>query len=138
MLRQKLHKFKFNGIEKKRNKSIIRQGIIGVKTLNVGKLTKNEVESSRKVITKYTKRNCKIWIKLNQTFPLTKKNISSRMGKGIGKFYKSIYFLKKGNVIFEVLYNTLISKYLVKNFLKKACKKLSIQVAIYYRNIKGI
>ena len=60
------------------------------------------------------------------------------MGKGIGKFYKSIYFLKKGNVIFEVLYNTLISKYLVKNFLKKACKKLSIQVAIYYRNIKGI
>jgi ribosomal protein L16/L10AE len=60
MLRQKLHKFKFNGIEKKKNKSIIRQGIIGVKTLNVGKLTKNEVESSRKVITKYTKRNCKI------------------------------------------------------------------------------
>ena len=135
---QKYHKLKFICEEKKKTKSFILEGIIGLKTLDYCFLTKNQIESTRKVINKYLKRNCKIWIKLNKSIPITKKNISSRMGKGIGKIHNFIYIVKKGMIIFELLYSTLVSKNLIKTVLITASQKLPISTSIYYRKINGI
>lgn len=135
---QKYHKLKFISEEKKKTKSFILEGIIGLKTLKHCFLTKNQIESTRKVINKYLKGNCKIWIKLNNSIPTTKKTISSRMGKGIGKINNYIYIVKKGMVIFELLYSTLISKNLIKTVLIIASRKLPISTSIYYKKINGI
>jgi len=111
---------------------------LGLKALKHCFLTKNQVESTRKVINKYLKRNCKIWIKLNKSIPTTKKAISSRMGKGIGKINNYIFIVKKGMIICELLYSTLITENLMKTVLKTASRKLPILTSIYYKKINGI
>jgi len=60
------------------------------------------------------------------------------MGKGIGKLNKYIYIIKKGMVIFELLYSTLLSRNVIKNILKVASFKLPIMTSIYYKKLKGI
>jgi len=60
------------------------------------------------------------------------------MGKGIGKINNYIYIVKKGMVIFELLYSTLISKNLIKTVLIIASRKLPISTSIYYKKINGI
>jgi len=138
VVKQKYHKLKFIGEEKKKIKAFIKEGLIGLKALSYSFITKNQIESTRKVINKYTKRNCKVWIKLNKPRPITKKSISVRMGKGIGKLNKYIYIIKKGMVIFELLYSTLLSRNVIKNILKVASFKLPIMTSIYYKKLKGI
>ena len=138
MIKQKQHKLKFIKEEKKKSKSFVREGLIGLKALKYNYMTQNQIESARKIINKYTKRNCKIWIKVYYLIPQTRKNISARMGKGIGKIYKYIYIIKKGMIIFELLYSTLLLKNVMKNTLLIASHKLPVSTAIYFKKIKGI
>lgn len=138
MLKQKYHKLKFIEEEKKKTKSVLSDGLIGLKALQYNFITKNQIESARKVISKHTKRNCKVWIKLNKAIPTTKKSISARMGKGIGKVNKYIYIIKKGMIVFELFYTTLLSKNLIKNVLNIASRKLPILTIVYYKKVKGI
>jgi ribosomal protein L16/L10AE len=58
------------------------------------------------------------------------------MGKGKGGFIDPIFNLKKGTIIFELIYSTIISVVLLEKALKKAGKKLSIPVEIYKKNLK--
>jgi len=60
VVKQKYHKLKFIGEEKKKIKAFIKEGLIGLKALSYSFITKNQIESTRKVINKYTKRNCKV------------------------------------------------------------------------------
>lgn len=138
MLRQKIHKLRYKVAEKKETKCIIKQGIIGLKIMKMGKISKNQVESARKVIVKHTKRNCKIWIRLDSSIPLTKKSISSRMGKGIGKFYKSIFLVKKGAIIFEVFFSLILSKHFLKIVLRKSAQKIPLSIKITCKKVLGI
>jgi len=47
-------------IEKNKLESIIKEGIIGLKSLGYGQIKDNELESARMCITRFTKRNCKL------------------------------------------------------------------------------
>jgi ribosomal protein L16/L10AE len=58
------------------------------------------------------------------------------MGKGKGAVTAYIFNLKKGTIIFEVIYSTIISMSLLEKVLKKAGKKLSIPVKVYKKNLK--
>jgi len=58
------------------------------------------------------------------------------MGKGKGVFIGSVFNLKKGSVIFEIIYSTIVSMTMLEKALKKAGKKLSIPVKIYKKNVK--
>jgi ribosomal protein L16/L10AE len=60
------------------------------------------------------------------------------MGKGIGKIHSFIYIVKKGMIIFELLYSTLVSRNLIKAVLITASRKLPISTSIYYKKINGI
>jgi ribosomal protein L16/L10AE len=60
MLKQKRYKLKFVKEEKKKTKSFVLEGLVGLKVLNHSFLTKNQIEAARKVINKHMKRNCKI------------------------------------------------------------------------------
>jgi len=47
-------------IEKNKSRSVIKEGIIGLKSLGYGQIQSNELESARMCIVRFTKRNCKL------------------------------------------------------------------------------
>lgn len=132
-------KHKNINIYKQRNKKngYVAQGLIGLKAISYGIVTKYQLESIRKVIVRKTKRNCKIWIKLSCTTPITKKSKGSRMGKGTGEVDSYIYNIKKGEIILEVLFNGLISEKTLVDILLIASNKLPIAIKINSKYINN-
>jgi large subunit ribosomal protein L16 len=77
-------------------------GAFGLKALESGKLNSKQIESARKVITRYMKRAGKLWIKVFPHTPVTKKPAEVRMGSGKGNVEYYIAKIKPGRIIFEI------------------------------------
>lgn len=77
-------------------------GAFGLKALESGKLNSRQIESARKVITRYMKRAGKLWIKVFPHTPITKKPAEVRMGKGKGSVEYYVAKIKPGRIIFEI------------------------------------
>lgn len=92
--KSKLKNFKHN--------SKLNFGKFGLKTLEAGSLNLRQIESARKIISKKTERQSKIWVKISFNYFLTKKPLGTRMGKGKGKITFSYAKIKKGSIIFEI------------------------------------
>ena len=122
--------------EKRKIASTIKEGILGLKSLGTKQITSYQIEAARRCISRLTKRNSKLWIRVKCNVVKTKKSIGSRMGKGKGVFIGYTFNIKKGTVIFEVIYSTIISMTLLEKALLKAGKKLSTPVKIYKKNLK--
>jgi len=97
---KKIKKGKLKKFEFKSNK--LRFGSIGLKALESGTLTYNQIESARQIISKKTKRKSKIWIKIFTYLPITSKPIGIRMGKGKGKISCWGAKIATGTIIFEL------------------------------------
>lgn len=77
-------------------------GAFGLKALEPGKLNSRQIESARKVITRYMKRAGKLWIKVFPHTPITKKPAEVRMGSGKGNIEYYVAKIKPGRIIFEI------------------------------------
>lgn len=77
-------------------------GSFGLKALEPGKLNSKQIESARKVVTRYMKRAGKLWIKVFPHTPVTKKPAEVRMGSGKGNVEYYIAKIKPGLIIFEI------------------------------------
>ena len=77
-------------------------GSFGLKSLESGKLSSRQIESARKVITRYMKRAGKLWIVVFPHTPVTKKPAEVRMGKGKGNIEYYAAKIKPGRIIFEI------------------------------------
>ena len=84
---KKLHKKKLL-YKISKNSSLIKYGAYALKALVSGILTPTQVEASRRVLSRETHRVGKINIRINFNFPVTKKPLLSRMGKGSGPIKK--------------------------------------------------
>jgi large subunit ribosomal protein L16 len=80
----------------------IKFGSFGLKSLEPGKLNSKQIESARKVITRYMKRAGKLWIMVFPHTPVTKKPAEVRMGSGKGNVEYYIAKIKPGRIIFEI------------------------------------
>ena len=138
MIKKKYHKIKKIYIQKNKNNSGIKEGILGLKSLKHGLITDNQIESARKIITKFTRRICKIWIKINKPLPITNKGIGTRMGKGVGNICAYIYYIQKGTILLELIYSTFFSHIFIKEILLCSIKKLPIPFKISFKKIKGL
>ncbi len=67
-----------------------------------GKINSKQIESARKVITRYMKRAGKLWIMVFPHTPVTKKPAEVRMGSGKGNVEYYIAKIKPGRIIFEI------------------------------------
>ena len=83
-------------------------GVLCIKSLGYGVITSNQLEALRRCILRKIKRKGIVWIRVQCTYPVTKKSIGSRMGKGVGPVKSHIFNMKQGRVLLEV--QTLISK----------------------------
>lgn len=66
-----------------------------------GELTGRQLESCRRVFSRLTGRQGKIWIKVFPDFSYTKKPNESRMGKGKGEPSSWVVKVSPGRIIFE-------------------------------------
>ena len=77
-------------------------GAFGLKTLERGKLTSRQIEAARVALTRYMKRDGKVWIRIFPDKPVTKKPAETRMGKGKGAPESWVAVVKRGRILFEI------------------------------------
>src|SRR5437660_2422919 len=77
-------------------------GDYGLKALECGWVTDREIEAGRIAITRFIKRNGRIWIRLFPDKPITKKPQETRMGKGKGAPEQWVAVVRPGKVLFEM------------------------------------
>ncbi|MEN3040234.1 MAG: 50S ribosomal protein L16 [Bacteroidia bacterium] len=76
-------------------------GSFGLKALDGGLITSRQIEAARVALTRFLRREGKIWIRIFPHKPITRKPLEVRMGKGKGnvEFYAAV--VKAGTVLFE-------------------------------------
>lgn len=82
--------------------STISYGSFAIKTTEVGFITSRQIESARVAITRYMKREGKVWIRIFPDKPITSKPAEVRMGKGKGAPSHWVAPIKPGRIMFEI------------------------------------
>ena len=106
-------------------------GFIALKSIENAKLTYNQIEACRKAIRRILKKKGMVYIRIFTNISVTKKPLSTRMGKGKGSHSHWIAIVKKGQVICELISDNYKKAY---RALLEASSKLPIKVNIT-RNI---
>ena len=65
-------------------------------------MTAREIEAGRIAITRFIKRNGRIWIRMFPDKPITKKPQETRMGKGKGAPEAWVMVVKPGRILYEM------------------------------------
>ena len=82
--------------------STISFGSFGLKTLEESYITSRQIEAARIAMTRYMKREGKVWIRIFPDKPLTSKPAEVRMGKGKGAPSHWVAPVKPGRIMFEL------------------------------------
>ena len=77
-------------------------GSFGLKSLESHWVTSRQIEATRRVLTRYTRKGGKIWIRIFPDKPVTKKGGEIPMGKGKGTVDHYVAVVKPGMVMFEM------------------------------------
>ena len=99
---------KHRKVQKGRNRgkatrgNTVTEGEFGLQTLEAAAITGNQIEAARVAMTRYMKRDGKVWIKVFPDKPVTKKPAETRMGKGKGSPEFWVAVVKPGRVLFEL------------------------------------
>ena len=97
---RKQHKMPTKGIAIKGG--TISFGSFALKSLEIGRITNRQLESARIAMTRYMKREGKVWIRIFPDKPITKKPQEVRMGKGKGPLDHWVAVVKPGKIMFEI------------------------------------
>lgn len=81
--------------------STIAFGSFGLKSLDQGFISAKTIEAARVAMTRYMKREGKVWIRIFPDKPLTRKPAEVRMGKGKGAPDRWVAVVKPGTILFE-------------------------------------
>lgn len=127
--RRYFHKTSFKGTAKGNKKNNF--GDFGLMACEGNWITNNQIESARKVISRYVKNFGKIFINIFPHLPKTKKPLETRMGSGKGSVDKYVATVKKGTVMFEIKLNELEKhKEIAIEALKQSAYKLPIRCKV--------
>ncbi len=77
-------------------------GSVGVVATTHSWVTSRQIESARRVLTRYVRRGGKVWIRIFPDRPVTKKGSEVPMGKGKGAPDHYVCTVKPGTVMFEI------------------------------------
>ena len=105
-------------------------GEYGLKAIDCGWISANQIEASRKAITHATKRNGRVWIRIFPDKPFTEKGAGAPLGAGKGDVKGYVCVVRPGRVMFEV---SGIAETDAHQALKLAAAKLPIRAKIVKR-----
>ncbi len=77
-------------------------GEFGLQAMDRGWITSQQIEASRRAITRFIKRGGKLWIRVFPDRPVTKKPAETRMGSGKGNPELWVAVVRPGRVMFEL------------------------------------
>tara|TARA_B110000196_G_C21013249_1_gene599007 strand:- start:84 stop:503 length:420 start_codon:yes stop_codon:yes gene_type:complete len=105
-------------------------GSFGLKTMDEGFITSRQIEAARVALTRYMKREGKVWIRIFPDKPMTSKPAEVRMGKGKGAPSHWVAPVKPGRVMFEA---SGVSQEVAKEALRLAAQKLPVRTKFVVR-----
>ena len=129
-------KVKFRKVQRGRMKgkawtgSRVSFGDYALKALECGWVTDREIEAGRIAITRFIKRNGRIWIRMFPDKPITKKPQETRMGKGKGAPDQWVMVVKPGRILYEM---EGVPEKDARQALRLAAHKLSIKTRFVKR-----
>lgn len=125
---RKAHKGRVRGIASRG--TTLAFGEYGLKVLDAGWLTSQQIEAGRVAIVRTARKGVKIWIRVFPDKPITKKPAETRMGKGKGPVEGYVAVVKPGKIIYEI---SGVSEEVAKEALRLAAAKLPFKCKIVSR-----
>jgi large subunit ribosomal protein L16 len=77
-------------------------GQYGLKALEPERVTARQIEAARRALTRFMKRQGRVWIRVFPDVPVSKKPAEVRQGKGKGTPEYWVCRIKPGRIMFEV------------------------------------
>ena len=121
---------KHRKVQKGRNRgkatrgTTVSNGQYGLQAVEAGLITGNQIEAARVAMTRYMRRDGKVWIKIFPDKPITRKPAGTRMGKGKGNTEFWVAAVKPGRVMFEIAG---VSETTAREALRLAKNKLPVK-----------
>ena len=126
---RKMQKGRMNG--KAYSGDAVAFGEFGLKALEPGWVSSNQIESARIAITRHAKRGCKVWIRVFPDKPITKKPAETRMGKGKGALEYWVAVVRPGRILYEM---SGVTEELAKEAMRLASHKLPVATKFVRRD----
>lgn len=108
-------------------------GDYGLKALTAGWLSSRQIEAGRRVLTRYTAKGGRVWIRIFPDKPVSDKPPEVRMGGGKGDVVDYVAVVRPGRIIFEI---GGITYELAQEALEKAADKLPIKTKFLTKRIR--
>ena len=121
--RRRVHRGRMTGVATRGN--TLAYGSYGIIATEPCWIKSNQIEAARIALTRYTRRDGKVWIKIFPDKPVTKKPAETRMGSGKGSPEFWVAVVKPGRVLFEI---EGVSEETAKEALRLAGHKLPCKV----------
>lgn len=119
---RKPHRVSYEGKAKGAKK--VDFGEYGLMALDGAWITARQIEAARIAMTRYMKRDGKVWLRIFPQMARTKKPAEVRMGSGKGNPEEWVAVVKQGTVMFEV---GGVSEEIAREALRLAMHKLPIK-----------
>lgn len=111
--------------------STIAFGSFGLKTMEPGWITSRQIEAARIAVTRFMKREGKVWIRIFPDKPITAKPLEVRMGKGKGAPSHWVAVVRPGRIMFEC---DGVAMEVAKEAMRLAAQKLPVKCKFLVRN----
>ena len=105
-------------------------GDYGIQALEGTWITAQQIEAARIAMTRYMRREGKVWIRIFPHLAKTKKPLEVRMGSGKGAPEEWVAVVKKGRVMYEVAG---VDESVAREALRLASHKLPVKCKIIGR-----
>ncbi|HBC59319.1 50S ribosomal protein L16 [Candidatus Azambacteria bacterium RIFCSPHIGHO2_01_46_10] len=119
---------RFGGVETRGTELAF--GGFGLQSLGSKWITGRQIEAARRAMTRFIKREGKVWIRIFPDRPVTKKGQEVGMGSGKGAVDHYVVPVKPGRVLFEM---DGISEDVAKEAMRLASHKLPIKTRFVKR-----
>ena len=105
-------------------------GAFGLKATTASRLTSNQIEAARKVLSRATGKGGKMWIRVFPDRPITQKPAEVGMGKGKGDPKHFVFEVRPGRVLFEI---DGVEEAKVRDAMRRAGSKLPMKTTVVTR-----
>ena len=125
---RKAHKGRIHG--KAHRANLMNYGAFGLKALEPDRVISKQIEAARVALTRYMKRQGRVWTRIFPNIPISKKPVEVRMGKGKGSPEYYACRVKPGRILFEV---DGVTEVTAREALYKASAKLPVKTKFIKR-----
>ncbi len=105
-------------------------GSYGLKATTPHRITSNQIEAARKVLSRATGKGGKLWIRIFPDRPVTEKAAGLKMGKGKGDPKHFVFEVRPGRVMFEI---DGVTDAIARDAMRRAGSKLPVKTTVVTR-----